>query len=326
MTILRIYDRNTIGLDYEYDTIWELFYDMYRSVIDRYAARPDFLENMCLAEFVANFTTRSGMGLEDEKTNDVIPSSEDQEYSHSCIKLKNNLGSMYKHNREAIIRFHRFNHEKESEKLYRSKLMLYLPWREESVDLIGEYPNFHSRYEDNVTAILDNEKKYSQNAALITETMDDLTEHGPPQHAWDQVAPGAAEQQAQDEVEGVEEERHIEQEDIDANAELQLQQSNASLLHRFTAECTREVMSPESYRSALRRLNTKQRQVVMFHQAWCKKALAALKNGKDIEPYRVFLSGPGGVGKSHVISLIRNDTVKFFRLSGYVNLMMWWCF
>ena len=130
------------------------------------------------------------MGLEDEETNDVIPSSEDQEYSHSCIKLKNNLGSMYKRNREAIIRFHRFNHERESEKLYRSKLMLYLPWREESVDLIGEYPNFHSHYEDNVTAILDNEKKYSQNATLITETMDDLTEHGPPQHArirWLQV-------------------------------------------------------------------------------------------------------------------------------------------
>ena len=33
MTILRIYDRNTIELDYEYDTIWELFYDMYRTYI-----------------------------------------------------------------------------------------------------------------------------------------------------------------------------------------------------------------------------------------------------------------------------------------------------
>ena len=29
MTMLRIYDRNTIELDYECDTIWELFYDMY---------------------------------------------------------------------------------------------------------------------------------------------------------------------------------------------------------------------------------------------------------------------------------------------------------
>ena len=29
--------------------------------------------------------------------------------------------------------------------------------------------------------------------------------------------------------------------------------------------------------------------------------VVALKQGKPIEPYRVFLSGPGGVGKSHVI-------------------------
>ena len=30
------------------------------SLIDRYAARPDSLDDMCLAEFAANYTTRSG--------------------------------------------------------------------------------------------------------------------------------------------------------------------------------------------------------------------------------------------------------------------------
>ena len=32
--------------------------------------------------------------------------------------------------------------------------------------------------------------------------------------------------------------------------------------------------------------------------------------------YRVFLSGPGGVGKSHVIRLIYSDTLKLLRLAG----------
>ena len=36
----------------------------------------------------------------------------------------------------------------------------------------------------------------------------------------------------------------------------------------------------------------------MFHCDWCKKAELALKQNKPVEPYRVFLSGPGGVGKS----------------------------
>ena len=53
----------------------------------------------------------------------------------------------------------------------------------------------------------------------------------------------------------------------------------------------------------------------MFHRDWCKKAVLALKEGRPVKPYHVFLSGPGpgGVGKSHVI---KSDTLKLLRLSG----------
>ena len=83
--------------------------------------------------------------------------------------------------------------------------------------------------------ILENERKYSQNATEIDEAIDDLTEHGPPQHAWDQVAP---EQQAQAQAEGAEEMRTIEQEDLDANASLFQQQQTTPLLQRFSLEPT----------------------------------------------------------------------------------------
>ena len=132
------------------------------------------------------------------------------------------------------------------------------------------------------------------------------------------VAPGAAEQQARDQDEGVQVERDIDQEDLDANAQL-VQQRNVPLLQRFTMETSRDLLSPEDYRSAMRGLNNKQKQVVMYHRAWCKRAIIALRSGQPVAPYRVFVSGPGGVGKSHVISLIRNDTVKLLRLSGQVQ-------
>jgi hypothetical protein len=48
----------------------------------------------------------------------------------------------------------------------------------------------------------------------------------------------------------------------------------------------------------MRGLNTKQRQAVNFNRKWCKDAVIAMKKGETIKPYRVFLSGPGGVGKS----------------------------
>ena len=44
-----------------------------------------------------------------------------------------------------------------------------------------------------------------------------------------------------------------------------------------------------------------------------------MKDGRPIVPYRVFLSGPGGVGKSHVIKLIHSDTIKLLRLSGRIE-------
>ena len=61
------------------------------------------------------------------------------------------------------------------------------------------------------------------------------------------------------------------------------------------------------------------REIVMFHRDWCKKAVVALKQGKPTVPYYVFVSGPGGVGKSHVIRLIHSDTLKLLRLSGTVE-------
>ena len=54
----------------------------------------------------------------------------------------------------------------------------------------------------------------------------------------------------------------------------------------------------------------------MFHRKWCKNAVRALKLGEPIEQYGVFLSGLGGVGKSHVIRLIHSDTIKFLKQSG----------
>lgn len=70
--------------------------------------------------------------------------------------------------------------------------MLYLLWTDESSNL-GGYLDFHSP-SDKSDEILD-ELNCNQTANLIAEVMDILTEHGPPQHAWDQVAPGSSQQQ-----------------------------------------------------------------------------------------------------------------------------------
>ena len=137
--------------------------DIYQtSLIDRYVARPDQLKLMCLAEFAANYSTRCGQELTEDETTDALPTAEDGGSSKCVsIKSKHGLGRMYKRKREAIIRFHRFNQEKEPSKVYRSKIMLYVPWRDEGSDLLGGYIDFHSHYENKIDDILENERRYT---------------------------------------------------------------------------------------------------------------------------------------------------------------------
>ena len=46
--------------------------------------------------------------------------------------------------------------------------------------------------------------------------------------------------------------------------------------------------------------------------------ICALKSGTQIPIYRLFLSGPGGVGKSHVIKLVHYETMRLLKpLPGY---------
>ena len=51
----------------------------------------------------------------------------------------------------------------------------------------------------------------------------------------------------------------------------------------------------------------RQKEIVKFNRMWCKSYIQSCHNRKDLKGYRVFLSGPGGTGKSYVIQLIQRD-------------------
>ena len=60
-------------------------------------------------------------------------------------------------------------------------------------------------------------------------------------------------------------------------------------------------------------LNKDQCHIVMYNRAWCKSYINALRHGKKQERYKIFLSGPGGTGKSHVVCLMQRDISHFFK-------------
>ncbi len=289
--------------------------DVYcHNMVDRYSARPQHLENLCLAEFVANYTTdRKDSGAEE---NDE-PSILDEEHLPQKITLQRDMGSMHKRRREAVIRF--YKDKEHGEEFYRNLLMLYKPWQNEDTDLRHDAMSFQESYhlvEDTVEA---NRKKYTQNAEAVDQAMADLDRNGPPEHIWDQIAPGMQQQQADQNEEGHAEERGTDQEGVTGNVDLEddmSTQERGELHARYDTELNKNTMTRDDYTRMMRSLNTKQKAFIMYHRKWCKDMVLALKSGKPFEPYRVFLSGPGGVGKSHVIKLVHYETARLFRCLG----------
>ena len=108
--------------------------DIYcKNIIDRYAARPQTLENMSLAEFAANYTYKQERHNNVMEDKDELTGESEREFGDddnddnnnsivqtSIITLQNGLGSMRKRKRKAIIRWHNFNIQKEPEKHFRS--------------------------------------------------------------------------------------------------------------------------------------------------------------------------------------------------------------
>ena len=118
---------------------------------DRYSARPAALENLCLAEFSANYTIGVSDNIDEE------PDDGDDDHTSETIILQNGMGKMHRRRKEAIIRFHRPSLENEPEKYYRTMLMLYLPWRDEEIDLKGNHETFQEQWQAMRELIVQNE-------------------------------------------------------------------------------------------------------------------------------------------------------------------------
>ena len=276
-----------------------------KSLIDRYQHRPQQLNSMCLAEFAATYVVDYKPV---DSMCDALPVLESNNTS-TQITLTDGFGKMNKRKQEAVIRFRKYNKQTDPTNWYRAKLMLYYPWFDEQTDLLGGYPSYEVHYRHVCDTVHTNEAKYT------IEDVDDMDvdENGPPEHLWDSIAPSTEENRLHSIAEGAEQLTELSQRDLQDNQNML---SQSSLHVRFESSANKQEIPPEQYRQYIRDLNDKQKSIVLFHRDWCKKAVLALKEGKPVEPYHVFLSGPGGVGKSHVIKLIHSDTLKLLKLSG----------
>ena len=286
------------------------------SLIDRYAARPHILENMCLAEFAVSYDVVSSTNYEDRTGHDDYSLSGNETVHTNDtkkIKLLKGLGYMTKRKHPAIMQTKRYKVTTEPERHYHAKILLYFPWRNED-QLISGYSSYNMSYISKQTIIHSNAAQFNDDCELFDLSQEDI-DRNIMQTAWDLVAPTIAQEDVQTQEVGFDtvQERSEEWGNMQYRGNGQDQPMRDPLCRLYEKAAKRQHMAFSDYCMYMRSLNAEQLQIVMFNWAWCKKYISSVRNGKKIEGYRVFLSGSGGTGKSHVVRLIQRDMSYFLR-------------
>ena len=295
------------------------------NIIKRYQRRPKPLEYMCLADFVAWFnyvkdedvarvSHSSIADLDDfmpetdfDDNTDDDPTSVDvteAECEQNQYKVKGGM-KLVKRKRPKIIRSVRYHKNKDPENYYQEQLMLYMPWRKESTDLINGCHTYQERFEQVKDQVNSIRRCYEYNSEIIDKAVED-TNNVAECDNFDNVAPNAEHLNKQDcalqdkpsELFGCFDpgkNKHHNQYDL-------LDDIGIFPRSDDQEELLTSRMSDEDYRALVRSLNKKQRQF-FYH------VLHSMKTKDD--PLRLFLSGGAGVGKSTVTNALYEALIRY---------------
>ena len=274
--------------------------------LKRYIERPECMQNTTLADWAAWYDSCDKKGY--RKTNkkcdvdNLLLENEEEENDDELID--NNPGVSCSRNKQLkkrtqarIIRSVWFNKEALPEKHYRELLMLFTSWRNEETDLLKNYSMFKQHY----LARLDEISEQMQQYAICSEDLNEVGNHLQEcdDDAYDTIAPVTQDVERQDEDEGCTDTHSDLSETFDHLSDSlgipSSEQNNEPL--------TFNEMQDDEYQGLVQMLNKKQREF-FYH------ALHLIKTSD--KPFYAFLSGGGGVGKSHLIKSIYQAALKYY--------------
>ena len=152
-------------------------------LIDRYAARPASLQNMCIATFAVAYDViqsatkkEETYGVSDEEKAEMQNTENDS--SVTKMKMQKELGISRKRKQEAILHTSRYKIHAEPEKYQHSKWLLYYPWNNEG-DIISTFTTYHESYMSKQDIILKNAKGLNEDCMAFNLDLQDLENNIP---------------------------------------------------------------------------------------------------------------------------------------------------
>ncbi|XP_033729556.1 uncharacterized protein LOC117318706, partial [Pecten maximus] len=284
------------------------------SMIERYSKRPKKLEQWCLADYVSQLEVTFPKDMlkperneekndDDELKNDVQLNTQDTSDTEMetepftakdvLVTLKNGI-KIRKRKNDRVIRFVGFSKKTNPENYYREKLLLYLPWRNEQKDILGNCDTHEEHYKKNAETIQIKQKVYEH----FTDELEQAKEHAEEDSFdFDEVAPNTEHVEAEDADVGSSPSEDLIHFDPDSVQHKQFDIGPEIGLGSKTTdiEASAVRLPDDQYYTLLQSLNPKQRE---FHNHVTK----FIRNQE--EPLYAFLTGGAGTGKSVVIDAV----------------------
>ena len=281
--------------------------DLYMTgMLEKYADRPHSVENLCLADFASYYCYGGKPKANEPELNDFPgsdveedPNVEDLEALPKTIQLQTTKAKLRRRSKPAIIRTHQFSQQQQEEEFYHSKLLLYLPWRNEENDLKGEDETFKSKFITKFDAFTTKMTEYEPNSEEYNRAVQNLMENGPPEDSWATLAAQTEQERSEDRQEGP-------TDDPDFSAIAPAQDALPADLGLQHADYDHELssVSTQEWLNMILSLNAEQKPVHQFVLEWCTNMSLTYKTAKRPDSFHLFLTGGAGVGKSHVIKTI----------------------
>ena len=269
------------------------------SMLDKYAHRPNNLEQLCYADFASNYISKK-VDVDSENIESyTVPVSDviQVPLNPNCIVLKDNLGQMRKRSRPCVIRFHKVSKLKNPESHYLRIVQLYLPWRNED-ELKHEDGTYESKYKEVENEISVNRKRHEPYVDIDYEEIynRDLQESD-------------NEDEEQDPNFSMFDPNLI---DYDEDV------TNSTTSGPIAPTTVNDLLLPnEIYYEMCSQLNEMQRNLfnfVMQHTRECRFAEDNAVSPPD--PFHIFLSGGAGVGKSFLALVITEFIQRTLKYPG----------
>ena len=280
--------------------------DVYSTaILEYYSKRPEILENLCLADFASKFQTinnskKSGESKDKDVEYDNIEESEQNNDLNRGNRIqirdeKNNLiCTLYERKIPKVIRYRRYQSNKDPINYFREKVMLYVPWRDEDNDILNK--DIEALFRENKAKIIEKENSYIKDNTIDYDSILDRIGENPDPDESDIEEDN--EEDLENQYRILDTRRPESSLDIDIPSTKRDSETGKCVSFRAI-----QLQTTDEYNELMRKLNQGQRTYLM--------GLKDIVESNQLPIYHL-ITGGAGVGKSVLIKAIHQTLIRYY--------------